>query len=43
MADNNHATLRSLFSDIANSIRGKTEWNNTIIADTFPEAIDKIN
>lgn len=42
MAINNHETLTSLFSDIANSIRGKTGDTNVIVADTFPNAIDSI-
>lgn len=39
---NNHATLVSLFGDIANSIRSKTGDTNTIVADNFPDAISSI-
>ena len=34
-----HETLTSLFTDIANSIRGKTGGSATIKADNFPDAI----
>lgn len=39
---NEHSTLTSLFSDIADSIRAKTGSQETIVADTFPDAIDAI-
>lgn len=39
---NEHTTLTSLFSDIADSIRAKTGSSDTIIADEFPDAIDAI-
>lgn len=39
---NKHETLTDLFSDIADSIRGKTGETGTIVADDFPEAIDAI-
>lgn len=39
---NTHTTLTSLFSDTANSIRAKTGSTATIVADTFPSAIDAI-
>ena len=38
-----HETLTSLFTDIANSIRGKTGGSATIKADNFPDAIDQID
>ena len=38
----NHATLTSLFSDIAKAIRSKTGGTATIVADNFPTAIDSI-
>lgn len=40
---NTHATLRALFSDIADAIRAKTGETGTIIADQFPEAIASIS
>lgn len=40
---NNHSTLTSLFSDIADSIREKTGDATTIVADEFPTAIDEIS
>lgn len=40
---NTHSTLSSLFSDIADSIRGKTGSSATIKADEFPSAIDAIS
>lgn len=40
--ENNHKTLVSLFSDIADAIREKTETGEEIVADTFPEAIRNI-
>ena len=40
---NTHSTLSSLFSDIADSIRGKTGDSATIKADDFPSAIDAIS
>ena len=39
---NKHATLTSLFTDIADSIRTKTGRTDNIIADEFPDAIDDI-
>ena len=39
---NTHETLTSLFSDIANSIRGKTGETRTLVADNFPAEIDAI-
>lgn len=39
---NTHATLTSLFSDIADAIRAKTGGTANIIADEFPDAIDAI-
>lgn len=39
---NTHSTLTALFSDIADSIRGKTGQSGTIVADNFPTAIDGI-
>ena len=39
---NTHATLTSLFSDIADAIRGKTGSSATIVADDFPTAIANI-
>lgn len=39
---NKHATLDSLFKDIADSIREKTGSNGLIIADNFPDEIDNI-
>lgn len=33
---NTHATLSSLFKNIANSIRGKTGGTASIVADNFP-------
>ena len=39
---NTHSTLTSLFSDIADSIRGKTGSSATIVADDFPTAIANI-
>ena len=38
-----HATLASLFTAIANAIRGKTGGSGTIIADDFPDMIDGIS
>lgn len=38
-----HKTLRSLFADIADSIRNKIDSTATITADKFPEAIRSIN
>lgn len=38
----NHATLTSLFSDIAKAIRSKTGGTASIVADNFPDAIDSI-
>ena len=40
---NNHTTLVSLFSDIANSIRSKTGGSTNIVADNFPNAINNIH
>lgn len=37
---NTHATLGSLFTDIADSIRAKTGTSAEIVADNFPNAID---
>ena len=37
-----HDTLTSLFTDIANAIRGKTKGTAKIIADNFPAAIAAI-
>lgn len=39
---NTHSTLTSLFSDIADAIRGKTGSSETIVADDFPTAIANI-
>ena len=39
---NEHTTLTSLFSDIADAIRSKTESTDTIIADEFPAAIQAL-
>lgn len=39
---NTHSTLASLFSDIANAIRGKTGSSGSIVADVFPTAIANI-
>ena len=39
---NTHATLTSLFEDIADSIRNKTGENRVLIADNFPAEIDAI-
>lgn len=39
---NVHTTLTSLFSAIANAIRGKTGSSSQIVADDFPSAIDAI-
>ena len=39
---NTHATLTSLFSDIADAIRAKTGSQATIVADNFPTAIAAI-
>lgn len=39
---NTHATLSSLFSDIANAIRAKTGKSGQIIADNFPSEIAQI-
>lgn len=39
---NTHTTLTSLFSDIADAIRGKTGSSATIVADDFPTAIASI-
>lgn len=39
---NVHTTLTSLFSAIANAIRGKTGSSAQIVADDFPDAIDAI-
>ena len=39
---NTHSTLTSLFSDIADAIRGKTGSSATIVADDFPTAIASI-
>lgn len=39
---NKHSTLKSLFDDIADSIRNKTGSTGDIIADDFPKAIDDI-
>lgn len=39
---NVHTTLTSLFSAIANAIRGKTGSSAQIVADDFPSAIDAI-
>lgn len=39
---NKHTTLTSLFTAIANAIRGKTGSSESIIADNFPDAISKI-
>lgn len=36
---NNHSTLTSLFTDIADAIRAKTGGTEPIVADQFPEAI----
>lgn len=36
---NNHTTLASLFSDIADAIRSKTESTAPLVADEFPAAI----
>ena len=40
---NKHATLKELFDAIANAIRAKTNSNEEIIADNFPEAIEGID
>ena len=37
-----HNTLESLFSDISNSIKAKTDGTADIVADDFPEAITNI-
>ena len=37
-----HETLTSLFTAIANAIRGKTESTEEIVADDFPDAIEQI-
>ena len=39
---NTHETLTSLFSDIANSIRGKTGESGELVADNFPAEIEAI-
>lgn len=39
---NTHSTLTGLFSDIADAIREKTGGTDSIVADTFPEAISAI-
>lgn len=39
---NVHTTLTSLFTAIANAIRGKTGSSSQIVADDFPSAIDAI-
>lgn len=39
---NKHTTLTSLFTAIANAIRGKTGSSESIIADNFPDAISQI-
>ena len=39
---NTHASLASLFTDIATAIRGKTGSTDTIVADNFPDAITNI-
>lgn len=39
---NKHATLTSLFTDIANAIRAKTGEAGTIVADNFPSAVASI-
>ena len=39
---NTHSTLTSLFTDIADAIRGKTKGTAKIVADNFPEAIAAI-
>lgn len=39
---NTHSTLASLFTDIANSIRGKKGSTGKITADNFPSEIDSI-
>ena len=39
---NTHATLTSLFTNIADKIRVKTGNTGSIVADNFPEAIDSI-
>lgn len=39
---NTHTNLSSLFSDIANSIRGKTGGTGNIVADNFPAEITAI-
>ena len=36
---NKHSTLTSLFTDIANAIRVKTNSTSSIVADNFPDAI----
>lgn len=38
-----HQTLTSLFSAIADAIRGKTGGSDPIVADNFPEAIAGIS
>ena len=40
---NTHTTLKSLFEDIATSIRNKTGSTDAIVADNFPSAIDAID
>lgn len=39
---NNFSTLAGLFTAIADAIRGKTGGTDSIVADTFPTAIDAI-
>lgn len=39
---NNHTTLTSLFTDIADAIREKTGGTESIVADNFPAAIGEI-
>lgn len=39
---NTHETLADLFTDIGNAIREKTNTTNSIVADSFPEAIGAI-
>ena len=40
---NTHETLGELFTDIADSIRGKTGSSAAIVADNFPDEIDAIS